>query len=109
MPRLGAPVIEDAFGVLAHPIRRQLLERLATGEQRVSDLAERLPVTRPAVSQHLRLMLDVGVVAEHKRGRERYYRLRRESLSEVSEFLSRLDDFWAAALQRLGRHLDAPR
>ncbi|MBV8951009.1 MAG: helix-turn-helix transcriptional regulator [Actinobacteria bacterium] len=102
----GAPPVDDAFGVIAHPIRRLLLERLARGEQRVSDLAEPLPVSRPAVSQHLRLMLDVGVVSEIKRGRERYYSLEPDSLAAVDAFLARLDEFWAAALERLGRHLD---
>jgi DNA-binding transcriptional ArsR family regulator len=102
----GAPVVDDAFGVIAHPLRRRLLEQLAKGEQRVSDLARPLPVTRPAVSQHLRLMLDAGVVAERKDGRERYYALRRDSLTEIDAFLARLDDFRAGRLRRLGDHLD---
>ena len=99
-------MVEDVFGVLAHPLRRELLQRLARSEERASDLAERLPVSRSAVSQHLRLMLAVGVVAERREGRERYYSLRREGLSEIDDWLVRLDDFWAASLQRLGRHLD---
>ena len=106
--RAGAPVVEDAFGVLAHPVRRQLLQRLAHEEGRAGDLARRLPVSRSAVSQHLRLMLAVGVVAERREGRERYYSLRRDRLSEVDRWLERLDGFWAKSLQRLGEHLDAP-
>lgn len=101
----GAPVIEDVFGVLAHPVRRQLLERLAAGERRVSDLAAPLPVSRSAVSQHLRLMLRVGVVAERHAGRERYYRLERAPLDEVEGWLERVDQFWADGLHRLGEHL----
>jgi DNA-binding transcriptional ArsR family regulator len=101
----GAPVIEDVFGVLAHPVRRQLLERLAAGERRVSDLAAPLPVTRSAVSQHLGVMLRVGVVAERHVGRERYYRLERASLDEVGGWLGRIDKFWAGGLRRLGEHL----
>jgi DNA-binding transcriptional ArsR family regulator len=50
MTRSGPPTIDDAFGVIAHPLRRQLIERLAGGESRVTELAERLPVSRPAVS-----------------------------------------------------------
>ena len=107
MPAAGAPPIDDVFGVLAHPVRRELLERLARGERRVSDLAGPLPVTRSAVSQHLRLMLDVGVVAERREGRERYYRLRRARLREVERWLARIDRFWADRLARLGEHLDA--
>jgi DNA-binding transcriptional ArsR family regulator len=103
----GAPVVEDAFGVLAHPVRRMLLERLARNEGRAGDLADRLPVSRSAVSQHLRLMLELGVVAERRAGRERYYSLRPEALTEVGAWLGRLDQFWATSLQRLGEHLDA--
>ena len=107
MGQAGAPVVEDAFGVLAHPVRRRLLERLARHERRAGDLADRLPVSRSAVSQHLRLMLEVGVVAERRAGRERYYRLRPEAFGEVGAWLAQLDEFWAASLQRLGEHLDA--
>src|SRR5580704_9549133 len=106
MAGAGAPVVDDAFGVISHPLRRVLLERLAGGESRVTELAAQLPVTRPAVSQHLRLMLDVGIVAERRQGRDRYYSLRRERLEEVDQWLTRLDGFWARRLDRLGRHLD---
>jgi len=107
MASSGAPNVEDAFGVISHPLRRTLLERLAGGESRVTELAARLPVSRPAVSQHLRLMLDVGIVAERRDGRDRYYSLRRDRLEEVDRWLARLDDFWASGLRRLGEHLDA--
>jgi DNA-binding transcriptional ArsR family regulator len=103
----GAPVVEDAFGVLAHPVRRELLQRLARNEGRASDLADRLPVSRSAVSQHLRLMLALGVVAERRAGRERYYSLRPEALTEVGAWLAQLDEFWSRSLERLGAHLDA--
>jgi len=68
--RAGAPAADDTFGVIAHPLRRAVLERLAAGDSRVTELAAGMPVSRPAVSQHLRLMLDVGVVRE-RRGRPR--------------------------------------
>jgi DNA-binding transcriptional ArsR family regulator len=107
MATAGAPVIDDVFGVIVHPVRRQLLERLAAGEHRVTDLAGPLPVSRSAVSQHLRLMLRLGVVAERRDGRERYYRLERDGLSEVEGWLERIDRFWADRLDRLAAHLDA--
>lgn len=103
----GAPAVEDVYGVLAHPVRRQLLERLAAGERRVSDLAAPLPVSRSAVSQHLRLMLRVGVVAERRDGRGRYYRLERAPLDEVEGWLASVDRFWANRLRRLGERLAA--
>jgi DNA-binding transcriptional ArsR family regulator len=107
MASAGAPTIDDAFGVISHPLRRTLLERLAGGESRVTELAARLPVSRPAVSQHLRLMLDVGIVAERRDGRDRYYSLRRDGLEEIDLWLIRLDNFWTSGLRRLGEHLEA--
>jgi DNA-binding transcriptional ArsR family regulator len=95
------------FGVIAHPVRRRLLELLARGEARVTDLAEPLPVTRSAVSQHLRVMRDVGVVTERRVGREHWYRLDRRPLKQVDSWLARIDRFWAQHLRRLGEHLDA--
>jgi DNA-binding transcriptional ArsR family regulator len=103
----GAPPVDDVFGVIAHPLRRQMLERLAVTDSRVTDLAAGLPVSRPAVSQHLRLMLHVGVVAERREGRERFYALRHDRLDEVGLWLARLDDFWARGLRRLGAELEA--
>jgi len=107
MPAAGAPPVEDVFGVVAHPIRRHLLEELAAGDRRVSDLASPLPVSRSAVSQHLRLMLSVGVISERRQGRERYYALRRDRLADLDRWLVRLDEFWGGRLDRLGAHLDA--
>jgi DNA-binding transcriptional ArsR family regulator len=107
VPGAGAPPVDDVFGVLAHPVRRQLLERLAGGEQCVTDLATPVDVSRSAVSQHLRLMRSVGIVTERRVGRERYYRLERDRLGEVETWLVRIDRFWERSLRRLGEHLDA--
>src|SRR6185369_10747830 len=95
VPTAGAPPVDDVFGVIAHPVRRQLLEHLAAGEQRVSDLAAPLPVTRSAVSQHLRVMLDLDLVEVRRDGRERIYSLRPEPLGEIETWLARIDRFWA--------------
>ena len=107
VPTAGAPPVDDVFGVLAHPVRRQLLERLAGGELRVTDLATPVTISRSAVSQHLRVMRGIGVVTERRVGRERYYRLERSRLSEVENWLVRIDRLWEQSLRRLGEHLDA--
>ena len=70
----------DIFGALADPVRRSLLADLAAGPRRVVDLAEGRPISRPAVSKHLRLLLDAGAVTVADRGRERYYALDRSAL-----------------------------
>jgi DNA-binding transcriptional ArsR family regulator len=63
-------------------------------------------VSRPAVSQHLAVLLGVGLVEEQRAGRERRYRLRPERLGEVRDWLAALDRFWAEGLARLGAHLE---
>jgi DNA-binding transcriptional ArsR family regulator len=106
MASAGAPPIVDAFGAIAHPVRRQIVLALASGEMAVRDLAGTLPVTRPAVSQHLRLMLDVGLVTRERVGREHRYRLHPQRLDEIRFWLAALDSSWAKALDRLGEHLE---
>jgi DNA-binding transcriptional ArsR family regulator len=106
MPPAGAPAVVDTFGAIAHPVRRQIAVALASGDKAVRELAGELPVTRPAVSQHLRVMLDVGLVAQRRVGRENRYRLQPERLDEVRLWLAELDSSWATAMTRLGEHLE---
>ena len=95
------------YGALAHPIRRQIVAVLATGDKGVGELAAPLPVSRPAVSQHLAVLRSVGLVTDARVGRENRYRLVREPLDDVRRWLSQLDGFWATRLTRLREHLDA--
>lgn len=81
----------DVFSALADPLRRGLLVRLASGAARVVDLAAEHPVSRPAVSRHLRVLAEAGLVEADDHGRERHYRLRPERLDEVRTFLSELE------------------
>ena len=106
MPEAGAPPINDAFGAIAHPVRRSLVDALARGDRPVHELAAMVPVSRPAVSQHLAVLRDVGLVSEHRHGRERRYHLHPERLDEVRKWMHTLDRFWQSRLDRLGRHLD---
>jgi DNA-binding transcriptional ArsR family regulator len=80
----------DVFEALADPVRRDLLAAVAVRPMRVVDLAAAQPVSRPAVSRHLRLLADAGLVAVEDRGRERHYALRRQPLRVVDEFLAGL-------------------
>ena len=80
---------------------------LAAGPKPVGELAGQLPVSRPAVSQHLRLLLDLGIVSKHPAGRENRYQLHPEQLDEVRQWMRQLDAAWGAALIRLSQHLEA--
>ena len=106
MPTAGAPPITDAFGAIAHPVRRTLVSELATGDKAVGELAASVTVSRPAVSQHLAVLRGVGLVSEQRHGRERRYHLHPERLDEVRKWMHTLDRFWASRLDRLGRHLE---
>ncbi len=80
----------DVFAALADPVRRALLHEIAGGPVRVRDLAELHPISRPAVSKHLRLLADAGLVEAEDRGRERHYALVPAALAPVRELLDRL-------------------
>jgi len=86
----------SALAVLADPTRRQVFERLRGGPRPVNALAAGLPVSRPAVSQHLKVLKEAGLVEERSEGVRRIYSLRREGLMELREWL---DSFWGDALE----------
>jgi DNA-binding transcriptional ArsR family regulator len=106
MPPAVAEDATDVFAALAHPLRRRLLDDLAAGELPVNALAGPHSVSRPAVSQHLRILLESGLVAERRDGRERRYRLVPERLHDVSDWLSTYERFWKRKLRALEAHLE---
>ena len=85
-----------ALAVLADPTRRRVFERLRHGPRAVNVIAAGLPVSRPAVSQHLKVLKSAGLVEERNEGVRRIYSLRREGLLELREWL---DGFWDEALE----------
>jgi DNA-binding transcriptional ArsR family regulator len=82
----------DALG---DPTRRAIFEQLRRGPRAVGEIASELPVSRPAVSQHLRVLKDVGLVTERREGTRRLYRLDPDGLGELRDYF---DDFWTEAL-----------
>ena len=94
------------FAAISHEARRRMLDLLAEEERPVNALAAHFSMRRPAVSQHLRVLLDAGLVTEQRHGRERRYRLRAENLRPVRDWIARYDLFWDDRLGRLRRHLD---
>jgi DNA-binding transcriptional ArsR family regulator len=94
------------FEVLAEPRRREILDLLRTGERPVGYLVDRLTVTQPAVSKHLRVLRDAGLVEVRHDAQRRLYRLRPEPLAEVDEWLAPYRRMWAGRLDALERRLD---
>lgn len=97
---------EDVFTAVAHPLRRELLDLLAGGERTAGQLAAPFPVSRPAISQHLRVLLDAGLVRERRDGRERRYRLDPGRLIVLRDWLATYERFWRLRLRALGDYLD---
>jgi DNA-binding transcriptional ArsR family regulator len=80
----------DPFAALGDPVRRDLVARLAGGPARVVDLAADHAISRPAISRHLRVLAEAGIVDAEDRGRERHYRLRRDGLAVLTDWLGAL-------------------
>ena len=88
----------DAFAALAEPRRREILRLVAAGELSAGEIASRFEVTRPAISQHLRVLREAGLVSERRAGTRRLYRARPETLAELRDYLI---GFWDESLRSL--------
>ncbi len=87
----------DPFDALGDPHRRAIVELLREGGRSVTEIADELPISRPAVSRHLRLLKEAGLVAQEPRGTRRVYRLHEEGVEEVRLFLEQV---WGDAARR---------
>lgn len=97
---------QTALAVLADPTRRRVFERLRAGPRPVHALAAGMPVSRPAVSQHLKALKEAGLVEERSDGVRRIYALRREGLQELRDWL---DSFWGDALEAFRTEAEKPK
>ena len=91
----------QSLAALSDPIRRELVELLAGGELAAGELAGRFPVSRPAVSRHLRVLREAGLVRVRSEGKRRLYALDPRPLRELDDWLERYRDLWAHRLDAL--------
>jgi DNA-binding transcriptional ArsR family regulator len=94
------------FDVLAEPSRRDILDLLRDGERSVGELVQRLSLSQPGVSKHLRVLREAGLVEVRPEGQRRLYELRAEPLAEIDAWLGPYRQFWSSRLDALERHLD---
>jgi DNA-binding transcriptional ArsR family regulator len=87
----------DPFGALGDPNRRAIVELLGSGGRTVREIADALPISRPAVSRHLRLLKQAGLVADHPQGTRRIYELRAQGVEAVQAYLEQV---WGEAATR---------
>ena len=95
-----------AFTVLAEPTRRRILDLLREDERPVGELVQRLDLSQPGVSKHLRMLREAGLVEVRPDAQRRLYRLRPEPLAEIDAWLTPYRKLWANRLDGLERHLD---
>jgi len=98
--------VSTTFEVVAAPNRRRILELLRAGERPVSDLVDALSMAQPAVSKHLRVLRDAGLVAVRQDAQRRLYRLVPEPLVEIDDWLTPFREAWDRRLDALEAHLD---
>jgi DNA-binding transcriptional ArsR family regulator len=98
--------LDATFAALADPTRRAILARLALGELSVAELAEPFEMSQPAISKHLRVLEDAGLISAGRDAQRRPRRLEAQPLAEATEWLERYREFWEASFGRLDSLLD---
>lgn len=97
----------NAFAALADPTRAQIVDALAERARTVSEIVSMFSMTQPAISQHLKVLREAGLVTVHPDAQRRVYRLDPRPLREIDRWLDRYRRFWAGKLDALERHMDA--
>ena len=95
----------DVFQALADPNRRAIISLLANQKLTVKAVAEHFPISRPAVSRHVKILTECGLIVVHQKGRERYCEVRLDKLSEVSTWIEQQQKTWDQRLDRLDEYL----
>ena len=98
----------DTFIALADPTRRQIIESLAAGETSFGTLADQFEMSHPAVSQHLKVLRDAGIVTSRADAQRRIYRLSDDGLDEVDAWLGKVQKYWSQKLDKLEQVLGEP-
>ena len=98
--------LSETFAALADPTRRAILGRLTGGPASVSELAEPFDISLPAVSRHLRVLSDAGLIAREKDAQWRRCSLSADPLREAADWIERYRPFWEQSFDRLERHLE---
>ncbi|MEO1659078.1 MAG: metalloregulator ArsR/SmtB family transcription factor [Pseudomonadota bacterium] len=97
----------DVFNAIAEPKRRALIEIIAGREMAVGDLVEETKWPQPAVSKHLAVLREVGLVTERREGRCRIYTIQPDKLRPIHEWIHQFEKYWGGALEQLETYLDS--
>jgi DNA-binding transcriptional ArsR family regulator len=98
--------LDLAFAALSDPTRRRVVGMLGVRPRKAGELASAFPVSRPAVSKHLRVLREAGLIEAEKVGRAQVYRLRPGGIIEARDWIEKTGRFWDSTLQAFRRHVD---
>jgi DNA-binding transcriptional ArsR family regulator len=104
---MAATARRDVFQAIADPTRREIIGLIVKKPQNLNALAENFDVSRPAISQHVKLLVECGLVVIRQVGRERYCEARLQKLDEVSAWVNKYQQFWQQKLDALDKYLDS--
>lgn len=96
----------DVFQAIADPHRRAIIGLLANQKLTINGVAEHFDISRPAVSKHIKLLTECGLIVIHRQGRERYCEVRLDKLNEVSNWVEQYQKLWEQRLDRLDNYLN---
>ncbi len=102
----SATPLDLTFGALADPTRRAILAQLASGERSVGELAAPFDISPPAISRHLRVLENAGLIARRREGRVHRCRLKPASMREAADWIDRYRQFWDVQLDSLAAYLE---
>jgi len=97
----------EAFAALGDPVRARIVRLLSSADMAAGDIAARFPMSRPAVSRHLRVLREAGLVRAREEAQQRIYSIEMATMDEMDAFLAECREVWASRLDELGRRLDA--
>lgn len=98
--------LDQVFGALSDPTRRAIVRQLVDGERSLSNLAEPFAMSQTAVTKHINVLADAGLVAVTKRGRTRYCSLQASAMKQASDWLLDYQSYWTRQLEALGNYLN---
>jgi DNA-binding transcriptional ArsR family regulator len=95
----------DVFHAIADPNRRAIISLLANQKLTINGVAEHFPISRPAISKHIKILAECGLVVVHRQGRERYCEARLDKLNEVADWIEQYQKIWEQRFDRLDEYL----
>lgn len=102
---MAAAARRDVFQAIADPVRREILGLIAFEPMNLNTIAERFSISRPAISNHIKILEECGMVVINQKGRERYCEAKLDTLGEVNEWIDQYSQFWTQRFDSLNKYI----